>query len=328
LFNTIGMNIRNKSYLLIITAFILGAGLGFLLFDYRYSPTSVKEQRAGGYKLINPLYDIETEEGAKEFSSLEKKIVDYTNDSISEDQVDRVSLYFKDLNNGPWFGINEKANFSPASLLKVPVMISYFKKAEKDPSILEKKVKLETNIYQDVAPITKPTNPIEIGKEYRIEDLIEKMIIESDNNALGLLKDNIRQEDIDKVSRDLEVPTSRSLNDFMSVKDYSSFFRVLYNDSYLDTKYSEKALSILTRTEFKEGIKKSLPSNIVVANKFGERHIEGEAKYQLHNCGLVYYPNRPYLLCIMSEGKNYSLLEKIIQDISKIVYEDYNRIAQ
>lgn len=323
------MKLGHKFYLFIVIAFILGTISGFFVGNYRYIPTgTIKELRAGGYQLINPLYDTEPEANAQEFSGIEKKVIDYVNNTISTEGVDRVSVYFKDLNNGPWFGVNYKANFSPASLLKVPIMIAYFKKAEKTPSILQKKIKLEQYIYKDVSPITKPTNPIMIGNEYTLEELIERMIIESDNNALGLLKKNISQEDIDKVSRDLGVPTSRSLNDFMSVKDYSSFFKVLYNDSYLDTKYSEKALSILTRTEFKKGIQNPLPSNIVVADKFGERYIEGNTKYQLHNCGIVYYPNRPYLLCIMSEGKNYSLLEKTIQEISKTVYEDYKRITQ
>jgi len=49
------------------------------------------------------------------------------------------SVYFRDLNNGMWFGINEGVFYRPASMLKVPVMIAYFKLAESTPAILAKK---------------------------------------------------------------------------------------------------------------------------------------------------------------------------------------------
>ncbi len=37
---------------------------------------------------------------------------------LSAGRASHISVYFRDLNNGPWFGINEKEEFSPASLLK------------------------------------------------------------------------------------------------------------------------------------------------------------------------------------------------------------------
>ena len=322
------MKIKKKYIASIFLTFVLGTILGLIVSNYKYFlPNSITELHSGGYALINPLYEcVESDNVAGDFSALEKKIVDYVNEVISSEDVDRTSVYFKDLNNGPWFGTNYKANFSPASLLKVPVMIAYFKKAQDNPKILNKKLKFTQEIYTNIQPITDPTNPIKIGNEYTVEQLIEKMIIESDNNALILLKENISQSDIDKVSKDLGVPTSRSINNFMSVKDYSSFFRILYNSSYLNTTYSQKALAILLKTNFTEGIRKPLPKNIRVADKFGERYIEGNIKYQLHNCGIIYYPDRPYLLCVMTEGKDYERLKKMLQEISQLIYHDYNSL--
>ena len=42
---------------------------------------------------------------------------------------------------------------------------------------------------------------------------------------------------------------------------------------------------------------------------------------QLHDCGIIYYPNNTYLLCIMTRGKDFKQLESVIAGISKTVYE-------
>lgn len=64
-----------------------------------------------------------------------------------------------------------------------------------------------------------------------------------------------------------------------------------------------------------------MPASVKVAHKFGERLLEDSTR-QLHDCGIVYYPENPYLICIMTHGNVYENLEKTIQDISKMVYKE------
>jgi hypothetical protein len=46
---------------------------------------------------------------------------------------------------------------------------------------------------------------------------------------------------------------------------------------------------------------------------------------EMHDCGIVYYPYRPYLLCVMTKGSGeIKSLETVIQDVSKMVYEEVN----
>lgn len=51
-----------------------------------------------------------------------------------------IGVYVRNLNNGPWFGINENEKYSPASLMKVPILMTFLKWIELDPSILMKKI--------------------------------------------------------------------------------------------------------------------------------------------------------------------------------------------
>lgn len=285
-----------------------------------------KEIRLNKAGYTNPLLECNMNEtaGETEYKPSRKKIADLINRKKENGEINDVSVYYRDLNNGPWFGINEKEYFTPASLLKLPVMMAYFKKAESDPSLLKKEILYEKPL-NPARPSFLPENSIEPGKSYTIDELIEKMIIDSDNNALSLLEQNIENSSIDTVTIDLGIETANenTPEDFMSVKSYASLLRVLYNASYLSRNDSEKALSILSKISFDQGLNRGLPQNIQVAHKFGERELENGTR-QLHDCGIIYYPKRPYLLCVMTRGSDYTQMSSVIGEISSEIYSDIN----
>lgn len=288
------------------------------------SPINANQLRQNGYKYTSPLLDCEYNQsvGETEYKPSRLKIEGYISEAIKTGEISDAATYYRDLSNGPWFGIHEKDPFSPASLLKIPVMMAYFKQAEENPEILNKKVAYKITpglLEQHFVPQTTLVE----GKQYTIEQLIEQMIIYSDNNSLFILQDNIDNSLIDGVTQDLGIETANANTpeDYMSVKSFASLYRVLYNSSYLSRYYSEKALGILIKTTFNKGIGQSLPKNIALADKFGERELDNGVK-QLHDCGIVYYPKHPYLLCIMTRGNNYNNLSETIMEISKIIYQD------
>jgi beta-lactamase class A len=292
--------------------------------------TSVVRQR--GFHFINPILEceIEGEIALNKYIPFEKK----TKKAIQEEIIDKnkdisVSVYFRNLNNGPWFGINEKEKFSPASLLKVPIMIAYLKEMEGNPELAKKELVFQKkkNEY-DQTIISKER--MEEGKTYSIENIIYRMIVNSDNDAMFLLLENISTDMLNQVNRDLGVATldeSEIGENFISVKDYASFFRILYNSAYLDRTMSEKALDLLSQTEYKDGIVSGTNGNVPVAHKFGERTINegGVEKKQLHDCGIVYYEEYPYLLCIMTRGNDMQKLSSVIADTSRIIFEEIEK---
>jgi beta-lactamase class A len=86
---------------------------------------------------------------------------------------------------------------------------------------------------------------------------------------------------------------------------------------------SNKALEILSTVEFRDGLRAKLPPEIKIAHKFGERGTRDG--FQLHDCGIVYYPERPYLLCVMTRGQDMDSLKEVIQDISFMVYSEVSK---
>lgn len=43
---------------------------------------------------------------------------------------------------------------------------------------------------------------------------------------------------------------------------------------------------------------------------------------ELHDCGIIYYPNNPYVLCVMTRGDSMEELKKIISTISLMTYKE------
>jgi hypothetical protein len=110
---------------------------------------------------------------------------------------------------------------------------------------------------------------------------------------------------------------------YISVEDYAAFFRILFNASYLGHEASEKALALLARVEFTQGLRAGVPAEVEVAHKFGEFRLPaGEQQpFQLHDCGIVYASRSPYLLCVMTRGERVEPLPGVIAEVSRTVYE-------
>lgn len=289
-------------------------------------------QNSFGYHFINPLLACEDARESiedRELRPFKNRVSDLiTEKKKKHPRIAAVSVYFREMNNGLVFSIEEKERFSPASLLKVPDMIAYYKWSESDPGLLQRKIKFanlpDLNFMQNF----KPRQTMEYGREYSVEELIRRSIEYSDNNAEYLLKRSLSPRIRTKVYTDLGIshPVPRNGESDITIHEYAAFFRILFNASYLTRDLSEKALRTLSAPDFPIGISAGVPGTIVIAQKYGER-VSGEQQEikQLHDCGIVYYPNHPYLLCIMSRGQAFEPLTETIRDISHLVYTEVNR---
>src|SRR5437867_2138676 len=104
--------------------------------------------RSGQESLINPLLECETGKNVnnQELKILDTEIEKRINDARNNNKVGDVAVYFRDLNDGPWIGIHEDDTFFPASLVKIPILISYLKKSESEKEILTKKLTYDIDL--------------------------------------------------------------------------------------------------------------------------------------------------------------------------------------
>lgn len=308
-----------------VVGLIVGSAIGYWAAGSRRASEPAPLLRQKGESLISPLLDYADLDGfidvnpSRTIKSLSKSL-------IASKRATHVSVYFRDLDNGPWFGEELNSQFSPASLLKVPILIAVLKQAETETALLGLKLQYVPAGVQE-APAIVSRSPLKLGEWYTVEEFLRAMIAHSDNNAAFALLTHIKPQLLDDIYKELHVSSPDALkpDDWLTVKQYSSFFRILYNASYLNKKMSKKALEILAQVDFRDGIVAGVPPGTVVAHKFGERRLADSDLVQLHDCGIVYYPQQPYVLCVMTRGRDLYKLTGVLKDVSSEVYREVDK---
>jgi beta-lactamase class A len=164
------MNIGNLSTIIICITIGIITGSALTRFtaersDDYFLPV---RQDTGEYTYINPLVECEASRGmpTPELSHIE----DDTRDKIEEIKRDAgltsVAVYFRDLRNGPWIGIDEDKDFAPASLIKVPIFMTLLKMSERDSALLDKRLIIVFEGEQQIIQNIKPQEFAKSGEEY------------------------------------------------------------------------------------------------------------------------------------------------------------------
>ncbi len=319
-------------FLLLLLGFF--AGVLFLFFQRgRHEPVSADREimpdtqacqslqtiRENDYQLIKPLvfFDINVE--SDQLKSLKNEVNSYIERKKQEGVISSAAVYIRELNNESWMSINKDELFSPGSLMKIPTMITILKQVEADRTFLDKKIFFSKH-FGGIPEQTLTARPMQEGVYYTVKELLYYMIVNSNNDATALLNQNLDFSVMTKMFSDFQLPIPGKMqNDYqIDVASCSRFLRVLYSASYLSKEYSQYAMELLTKSDFKKGLVKDINPELAVAHKFGERNVNGEQ--QLHEFGIFFINNNPYLLGVMTKGVNHLLLPDVLSGVSDLVY--------
>ncbi len=239
-----------------------------------------------------------------------------------------ISLYFEYLPTGANISLNKDEKMWPASLIKIPIAMAVMKKVQdarwklnNELVILDEDKDSEYgNLYKE------PT-----GTTLSIKKLIEETLINSDNTAHFVLLRNLDGGELEDVYEHLGLDdiiealklSPKGVDDVdnrITAKRYSIFFRSLYNSTYLTTEFSQMFLSILQNAP-RDLLGGGLPQDVPFVHKTGIR-IDEKVKA---DSGIVYVTGRPYILTVMIQQKkkgdfDQKEINSIFEEISKEVY--------
>jgi beta-lactamase class A len=288
----------------------------------------IREQGPSAWQFINPLLECDCASPLlqrPELVNFRHLLEAFIAARRAAGEISLGSVYFRELNEGPWIGVNEDAAYIPASLLKLPLLISVLKRAESDPSFLGQPVLFRGTRDENAMIAFRPPDTLEPGRAYTVEELCRRMVRYSDNNAAKALGSLISADELNATLRGLGVlPELVAMGGKVDAKAVSAFFRVLYNASYLNHEKSELALEMLSNSWFRGGIIGGLPEGVRACSKYGETALDLNT-YQLHDFAIVYHASRPYLLGVMTQGRDLAAMTRVILGISRTVYEEVDR---
>lgn len=252
------------------------------------------------------------------FGPLKKELI-----KIQNKYPQKTYIYFDYLNNASWTGLNERELFVAASMIKVPLAMSIYKAAEERKFNLEDRYSLEElNMDENFGELYK----VGPDKEFTIEELIKIMLEQSDNTAADALGDVLKNIGINDPFNDVYAfmgwdifpGIGETLNyQEINLKTLSNMFISLYNAEYINAENSNKILTFLSNSPFNDKIVAGVPENIVVSHKIGVS-VPNET---FSDCGIVYAPNRHYILCLGSNGGDEQKAAEFMSEISEAVYD-------
>jgi beta-lactamase class A len=300
---------------------------GFFVSQLQKNPAltkTINPIRQKGYKFISPLLRFENPPNLADhkLQHLSLDLQNYLEEAKNNNLINEASLYFRLPDTGDWFAIHPEIKYTPASLIKVPIMMAFYHLEENRPNLLSQLL-IATPSGTPEPEHYSPLVTLVPNQSYTIDHLIRQMIIESDNTIANLLMAHLELTELNQIFADIHIPPIDFQNseNFLTIGDVAGFFRTLYNASYLNHIHSETALELLSQTEFTKGLVAGIPPGIPVSHKFGERSYPLKAEKQLHDCGLIYLPTKPYVLCIMTRGDSFANLEHVIGRLSQITYQ-------
>jgi beta-lactamase class A len=295
-------------------------------------PSGVDQCGEAHYALLDPALLCNAPAGYEDIFGPLQQAIARTIDTVERAKdAEAVSVFVRDLTSARWFGINEHRAYAGASLLKVPTAIAVMKIAENSPALLERRATYDGARDFDLEQNLRTATPLVAGREYSMRDLVQVMLRTSSNNAAEMIYRMLNADETQQVAdvfTDLGVwlPRPNGSEEFLTVKVQGDLFRALYRGAYLSPEASQSLLDMMLEGGLKnDALRAAFPPGILISHKFGERSFKRPQQtntvFQFHDCGIVYAPSRPFVLCVMSEGRDFPHLTAAVRAIGEIAYK-------
>ncbi len=286
------------------------------------TPCDYTISRVKGYEFVCPLLSAEPDCVSAELTHAKTRLTGLIDSLVGSGAINEASVYVHEFENGQRFAINPSARYHPASLMKIALLLSSLRVAEATPGLLTQKIRYELSPGTQISTQYYNYPSIQVGKEYSIHDLLYYMVANSDNHATWMLSSRLTPDQTPKLFFDLGLP--KPVEDkvlfTMTAGEVSVFFKAIFNSSYLSPEYSDYAARLMSHCAFEEGFVKGFPRGTRMWHKFGEWRYAGY-DYELHESGIVYLQEKPYLITVMTKGRDTDRQAQVISVIAKALHK-------
>lgn len=236
----------------------------------------------------------------------------------------KVSFFYKNLVTEEELTYQIDQPLQAASVIKIPIMVEAFFQVKEGKISLDDEYVLRE---EDKEPSCGCLNRMRQGLILKVEDLINLMIILSDNSASNILIRMLGRDNINKRMESLgysAIRVNRLLFDFeavrngmenyVSVKEIADLLEGMYKGTLVDVDSSASMLDILKAQRLNGKIPFRFLEKIDIAHK------TGEDSGITHDVGIV-YGKVPYMVLFMGNEVDVPEFERFMQDTAYELYE-------
>ena len=239
---------------------------------------------------------------------------------------------FIDLTSGEKTSLNADTVFPTASVIKVPVLIEFFRQAEKKPAMLTERRNITANNRTGGSGILKILG--DGTSALALEDLARLMINLSDNTASNLVIDEVGMANVNSLITSLDLKQmklqrrmmdsaalGRGVDNISSPADGAAIMaRIARCDLPVSRESCAKVRQILEIPQDAHPAKDFIPRNIPIAFKWGSN--DGVSTVW----AIVNQPGRPYVMSIMATYAGDATAT--VRALSSAAWMYYSRLAE
>lgn len=232
-----------------------------------------------------------------------------------------VAMYYQPLDGGCSLMMNESMPMMAASIIKIPIMVEAFRQFENGKLSPEEPHKLED---AEKMPSCGALNRMHAGLEVTMRDLVELMIILSDNTATNILIDRLGIGHVNETMQSLGLKQTvlrrklfdregkaKGLENTVGARDIGILLEKMYRGTLISENASAQMLDILKSQKLNGKMPFYLHEHgIPIAHKTGED--DGIT----HDVGII-YTRKPFILCMLSNETDVTTYERLIQNTAR-----------
>lgn len=232
----------------------------------------------------------------------------------------KASLYYRPLCGGETIAYQAELPLIAASIIKIPIMIEAFRRFQ-DGSLDQNQ--LYTLREEEKMPSCGALNRMHAGVQLTLRDLVELMIVLSDNTATNILIERLGVDAVNETARRLgasrvvlrrklfdSAAAAKGLNNTVCAAEIGMLLEKMYRGELLGAEADGEMLDILKNQKLNGKFPFYLKSRGICC-----AHKTGEDDGITHDAAIVFAP-KPFVLCMFSNETDVPRFERLMQDVA------------
>jgi beta-lactamase class A len=227
-----------------------------------------------------------------------------------------LGAYVRNLTTGVGAAVGSDRRFPAASLYKLPVLVEVYRQQRLKEFNWDDELTIGRDAWADGSGVLQAR----VGDRLKIGELVQLMIVQSDNIAANMLTDLVGPGRVNQTMLALGLKNTRVIDrarenapPTTTPEDMGRLLEILATGRLVDAQTSEEAVRLLENKQAQNWLADGLPWWGKLAHKWGD------LPNARHDAGIIFTPRNQIVIVVMTEGAGATAAADQIKSISRQV---------